>query len=386
MSRIVIFVHDLRASGVVRDSLNLALHCAPFHQVTLVSGHRTGFLEEEVRAAGIDLVCLRDRAGGNASRLLAVPPLLHRWLRGQSPCVLVSMGNMGHATVWFASRGLRHVQRIYRISNEVARHKGVFGWLRTSWIRLLIQDANGLPLVGAALAANPLFAETLQSGVAMQMVSGVDTAHARRMASAPSPHAWFQEKVPVVLGIGRLRPQKNFGLLIEATRMLRKSRRVRLVIIGGGTEEERAALARQAGEAGLGEDFLLAGETQNVFCWLARAQVFALPSRWEGSSVALIEAMAAGTPIVASELAGDAAQVLDNGNFGRLFDGVNPELLADAIDLQLSDQVVKPGDRVLEYREPWHAYRDLIERVAASNSSTVLPGDPSLGGRGDASR
>jgi glycosyltransferase involved in cell wall biosynthesis len=368
MSRIVIFVHDLRASGVVRDSLNLALHCAPFHQVRLVSGHRTGFLQEEVRAAGLELVCLRDRAGGNASRLLAIPPLLRRWLRRQEPCVLVSMGNMGHATVYMASRGLRHVQRIYRISNEVARHEGLFGWLRTSWIRLLIRDADGLPLVGAALAANPLFAATLQSGVAVEMASGVDAAHARQMAVAPSPHAWFQEDVPVVLGIGRLRPQKNFGLLIEAAGLLRRKCRLRLVILGGGSEGERVALANQATQAGLGDDFLLAGETQNVFCWLARAQLFVLPSRWEGSSVALIEAMAVGTPIVASVLAGDAAQVLENGRFGRLFDGVSATQLAEVIDLQLSAQVVKPEDRARAYGEPWEAYRALIERVSTTRS------------------
>ncbi len=372
MSRIVLFVHDLRASGVVRDSLNLALHCAPFHTVTLVSGHRTGFLQEQVRASGIEWICLRDRAGGNASRLFAIPPLLRRWLRHQEPCVLVSMGNMGHATVYLASRGLPHVQRIYRISNEVARHEGLFGWLRTSWIRRLIQDADGLPLVGAALAANPLFASTLQRGVAVQMASGVDIAYARQLAEAPSPHAWFQEDVPVVLGIGRLRPQKNFGLLIEAAALLRRTRRCRLVIIGGGSEGERVALAKQAAHAGLGDDFLLAGETQNVFCWLARAQVFVLPSRWEGSSVALIEAMSVGTPIVASMLAGDAAEVLENGRFGRLFDGASAPLLAEAIELQLSDQVVKPGDRALRYGEPWESYRSMFERVAAaSNSSTV---------------
>jgi glycosyltransferase involved in cell wall biosynthesis len=330
-----------------------------------VAGHQTGYLEELARAGKHELVCLRHHAGGNASRLLAAPLLLRRWLRRQEPCVLVSMGNMGHATVYLACRGLRHVTRVYRISNEVARGRGPAGWLRTRWIQMLIDDATRLPLVGAALAANPLFTAALQRGVAVQMASGVDLARARELASAPSPHHWLQEDVPVVLAIGRLHPQKNLGLLIEAAGLLRRTRRVRLVIIGAGTQAQRAELASQARQAGLGEDFLLAGETRNVFCWLARAQVFALPSRWEGSSVALLEAMATGTPVVASVLAGDAAQVLGNGRFGRLFDGVSAQALAQAIDLQLSDQVVRPEDRVKSYAEPWEAYLTLIESAAA---------------------
>jgi glycosyltransferase involved in cell wall biosynthesis len=365
VSRIIIFVHDLRTSGVVRDSMNLAAHCARFHEVTLVAGYRAGFLAGQARAGNFELVCLRDGAGGNAGRVLVAPPLLRRWLRRQAPCVLVSMGNMGHATTYLACRGLRQVRRIYRISNEVARGDGLRGWLRTRWMKLLIDDATRLPLVGAALAANPLFAAALQRGVAVEMASGVDVVRARELAGAPAPHAWLEDEVPVVLGIGRLRPQKNFGQLIEAAALLRRTHRLRLVIIGGGTEVERADLARQALQAGLGADFLLAGETHNVFCWLARARVFALPSRWEGSSVALLEALAVGTPVVASALAGDAAQVLGNGSFGRLYDGEHAEALAQAIELQLSDRVVRPGDRALNYGEPWDAYRALIEGAAA---------------------
>jgi glycosyltransferase involved in cell wall biosynthesis len=364
MSRLVIYVHDLRTSGVVRDSLNLAAHCARHRPVTLIAGHRSGFLGDEARQAGYEVLCLRDGTAGKVGRMLAVPHL-RRWLRRQGPCVLVSMGNMGHATPYFASRGLPHVQRIYRISNEVERGAGARSWVRRRWMRLLIDDAARLPLVGAALASHPLFAPALQRGIAVQMASGVDVARARQMAHEPAPHRWLDEDVPVVLGIGRLRRQKNFGLLIEGVARLRQRRRVRLVIVGGGSGRERAVLTEHAARVGLGEDFLLAGETHNVFSWLSRAGVFVLPSRWEGSSVALVEALAVGTPVVASVLAGDARQVLDEGLYGRLFDGVDPQALAEAIDLQLSGHVIRPGDRALRYGEPWEAYRGLIEEVEA---------------------
>lgn len=363
MLPLVIYVHDFRTSGVVRDSLGLAAHCAGFLPVTLVAGHRTGYLESEARAGGFEVVTLRDAAGGPAAKMVAAIAL-RRWLRRRGPCVLVSMGNLGHATPYMASRGLSRVLRVYRISNEVARDDGLRGAIRSCWMRMLVADARRLPLVGAALAGNPLFAAAIRTGKAVQIASGVDAARAQAMALAPAPHPWFHEDIPVVLGIGRLRPQKNFELLIRAMGVVRTRRRMRLAIVGGGSPAERAALLSRAARAGLGEDFLLAGETGNVFSWLARSRVFVLPSRWEGSSVALLEAMALDVPVVASRLAGDAAQVLAEGRYGRLFDGIDVESLACAICAQASEVPVRAGSRARDYPEPWEAYRSLIEELA----------------------
>jgi glycosyltransferase involved in cell wall biosynthesis len=360
MLPLVIYIHDFRTSGVVRDSMKLAAHCSMHFPVTLVAGHRVGYLEGEARSGGYEVVSLPAAAAGSTARVLASLQL-RRWLRRHGPCVLLSMGNMGHATAYLACRGLDHVKRVYRISNEIARNDGLRGAVRSLWMRLLIDDAERMPLVGATLAANPLFAGALRSGVAIEMNSGVDIVHARAMAAAPVPHPWLEEEIPVVLGIGRLRPQKNFGLLIDAMAIVRAERQMRLAIIGGGSRGEHKALAERAARAGLGADFLLAGETQNVFSWLGRSRVFVLPSRWEGSSVALLEAMAIGVPVVASLLAGDASQVLEGGRWGRLFDGLSAEALAEGILLQASGLAVRAGDRVLAYSEPWNSYRALLE-------------------------
>lgn len=362
MGHLVIYVHDLRTSGVVRDSLKLAAHCSGHHRVTLISGHGGGFFDAEAGNASCEIVCLRPECSGSGGRLRAVLPL-RRWLRRQAACVLISMGNMGHSTPWLACRGLQHVRRIYRISNEVTRSDGLRGRVRSLWMKLLTNDAERLPLVGHALATNPLFADAMAKGIAVEVASGVDSVRATELAHQPSPHPWFEDDIPVVLAIGRLRPQKNFGLLIDGMSLLRRARRVRLIIIGGGSPQEKQELIDHAARAGLGDDCLLAGETHNVFCWLVRAQVFVLPSRWEGSSLALLEAMAVGTPVVASVLAGDASWVLDGGRYGRLFDGLSPELLAEAVSLQLSEEVVMPADRALQYPEPWEIYREMIERV-----------------------
>lgn len=362
MGTIIIYVHDLRSSGVVRDAMMLATHCAGRHETTLVAGHGEGFFRDEAAQGSYALEILKPAAGKRASRITAALPL-RRWLRRQPPGVIVSMGNMGHATPYLACRGLGHIRRIYRISNEVARGDGLRGAMRVRWMRMLMADAARISIVGAALARNPLFAEAIERGVAEEFASGVDVERARALAQAPSPHPWLEEDVPVVLGIGRLRPQKNFGLLIEAVGQALRERRLRLVIIGGGSVEEQADLVRRAAQAGLGEDFLLAGETANVFAWAARAAVFVLPSRWEGSSLALLETMAVGTPVIASRLAGDAADVLGHGRYGVLVGGEDSAELAEAILTQYSDRVVRPGERARDYGLPTEAYLRMIESV-----------------------
>jgi len=364
MGTIIIYVHDLRSSGVVRDAMMLADHCAGRHDTTLVAGHGEGFFIDEARRGRYRLEVLKDAPSPAASRITAALPL-RRWLRRQPPGVILSMGNLGHATPHIACRGLGHIRRIYRISNEVTRGDGLRGALRRHWMERLIADAARIAIVGASLRRAPMLARAIARGQAVEIPSGVDIDQARILAQAPSPHPWLEQDVPVVLGIGRLRPQKNFDLLIEAVGLARADRRLRLVILGGGSAEEQDRLRQRAGQAGLGEDFLLAGESANVFAWAARAGVFVLPSRWEGSSVALLEAMAVGVPVIASRLAGDAAQVLDEGRYGLLVGGEDRNELACAILAQLSGDAVRPGDRARAYGLPGAAYLELIEAVMA---------------------
>jgi len=345
MRHVYLYVHDLRSSGVVRNAIDFARRLAQDHPTTLVTGYGEGFFGEEAARGPFALQVLAPKEGALGRGVAALR--LRGWLAKQPGGALMSVGNMGHWTPFLACQGLGHIARIYCISNEVARDDGLKSRTRLAWMSLLIRDAARTVVVGRALRRLPLFARAIAHGHAVELPNGVDNALAARLAHAPAPHAWLEDDVPVVMGIGRLRPQKNFDLLIDAVGRARATRRLRLAIIGGGAPEEQARLERLAQDSGLGGDFLLAGETDNVFAWLSRAAVFALPSRWETSSLALLEALAAGAPVVASRLAGDAAMVLDEGRYGLLFDGH-----ADALAVALLAQTrapIRPGDRALAY-------------------------------------
>jgi glycosyltransferase involved in cell wall biosynthesis len=347
----------------VRDALTLADRFAQDRPTTLIAGYGNGLFRAQAERGRFRFVALTEHARPLA-RFAAVPRL-RRWLRQAPPGTVVSLGNFGHPTVLLASLGLSRHARVYRMSNEIASPTKGEGRLRRFWLGALLRDSHRVILVGSAMGRCAQLTPMLADGRAIAIPSGVDVAKARALACAPVPHPWLtDDEVPVVLAIGRLRPQKNLALLVDAVAIARKHCRMRLAIIGAGTEAARAALVERA--AGYADDFLLAGETDNVFAWLARASAFALPSRWEGSSLALLEALAVGTPVVASRLAGDAAEVLDDGRYGLMFDGNDAAALAAALLRQVSPDAIRPGERAADYDLTGivERYADVLDGVA----------------------
>ncbi|HWF82525.1 MAG TPA: glycosyltransferase family 4 protein [Streptosporangiaceae bacterium] len=143
---------------------------------------------------------------------------------------------------------------------------------------------------------------------------------APELASVPADQVRAElgdHRRPVVLGVGRLAPQKGFGTLLAAAAMWRGRQPVPLVVIAG-SGPLADDLARQARE--LKVDALFLGARADVAALLAAADVFVLPSRWEGQPLILAEALRAGRPIVAAkvggiaDLTGDDAAVLVPAN------------------------------------------------------------------------
>jgi glycosyltransferase involved in cell wall biosynthesis len=363
MGQVVLYVHDFRSSGVVRNALALARRLAADHRTILVAGYGEGHFLAEASGGRLDIVALATSPGRLPRGAAAVR--LRRWLATQPPHILLSVGNMGHPTSYWATRGYAHVRRIYRISTMIARGDGWRSRLRRAWMTMLVRDAAKVILVGEGNAVLPPFDRAVDQGRAIVIANGVDREAALERARAPVPHRWFDEPVPIVLGIGRLRPQKNFDRLIEAVAQARRVRRLRLILLGHGTAAERQRLTELAASAGYADDLLLAGETDNVFAWLARAQVFALPSLWEGSSMALHEALAVGVPVVAARQAGDAAHVLADGRYGLLVDGRDAGAIARALLIQTSPDAVRPGDRADDFGLGVDRYAEVIRSIEA---------------------
>src|SRR5262249_357683 len=148
-------------------------------------------------------------------------------------------------------------------------------------------------------------------------------------ASAPPAHAWFDESSPVVLGIGRLVPQKNFPLLLEAFRVVRRDRDVKLDILGEGAE--RPALEAYVKQHSLEDSVSLPGFLENPYACMSRAAVTALSSNFEGLPTVLVESLALGTPVVSTDCESGPREILRNGTLGDLVPINDVAALAQAI-------------------------------------------------------
>lgn len=143
-------------------------------------------------------------------------------------------------------------------------------------------------------------------------------------------HPWFGDgQIPVVLGIGRLRPQKDFSTLLRAFAQVRKQKKARLMILGEGNL--RSELEILAVELGIDKDVAFPGLVDNPFAYLARAAVFVLSSRWEGLPGVLIQALACGCPVVSTDCPSGPAEILENGKYGKLVPVQDTEAMAQAI-------------------------------------------------------
>ena len=165
--------------------------------------------------------------------------------------------------------------------------------------------------------------------------NGVDV---ERFADANAdPTVRGENGAPVVGSVGCLAARKDYRTLLDALALLvRRGRSFRLVLIGDG--KERGALERRAAELGLAGRVRFLGERPDVERLLPGIDVFVLSSREEGIPNALLEAMAAGRPAVATAVGG-TPEVLEDGKTGWLVPPADPAALAAALDAALGDPV-----------------------------------------------
>jgi len=141
---------------------------------------------------------------------------------------------------------------------------------------------------------------------------------------------------PLVLAVGRQEYQKGHVHLVEAMRDVTRNHPAAVLAIAGRSGNATAALERSIVASGLGDRVRLLGHRDDVGDLLAAADIFAMPSLYEGTAGAAIEAMALEAPIVACDLAGTAG-ILEHDVNALLVPVADPVALAKAIEQVLDD-------------------------------------------------
>jgi glycosyltransferase involved in cell wall biosynthesis len=168
--------------------------------------------------------------------------------------------------------------------------------------------------------------------------SGIDLA-AWKSDGAAAPSAPAPSGLPseFMLYAGRVAANKGLPVLFEALARIPRSERIPLVVMGRDWGQ-RAALEALARERGLASSVVWLGHVDSDVTYRAvfrRARLLVLPSEWEAFGLVLLEAMAAGVPIVASAVGG-VPEVLENGRAGLLVPAGDPGALAETVRSALS--------------------------------------------------
>ena len=362
--RMALFLPTLDDGGAERVMLQLAASfSARGHSVDLVVAIPGGPLDAQV-PPGPRVVSL------DASRTILALPALIRYLRRERPIALLS--TLEHANVLAVSAGAfarAGIPIVLREANVLLPRAelGRQARLQRGLMRQAYRAADRIVAVSRSVATSLTEELGLDARRIRTIYNPIVTAELPEKATAPLDDPWFAPGAPpVVLGVGRLAPQKDFPTLLRAFAQVRAVREARLVILGEGSERPRLEeLTRQLGVAA---DVKLPGYDHNPFRYMSRASVFALSSVYEGLPGALIQAMACGCRVISTDGPGGAREVLENGKNGALGPLVpvgDPAALARGISALLDDaragppRVPHPVDRFSE-KAAVDAYLDVL--------------------------
>ena len=333
------FIPGLNGGGAQRVFVTLVntLVNITNHPIHLVTSREGGAFEGLVDARVIRVVLGQRRAA------LSILPLA-RYIRAERPVAMVSTLDYCNVIFLVATMFARGPMRKVVREANVIHDQDDSPWEKLKshalrfLMRLLYRRADRVIII----------TKDVERSLIQHRIARAD-----RMRRIPNPVALPKvpsiastsatlPRTPFILAIGRLSYQKGFDVLIKAFAQL-AARDIGLVILGEGPLESQ--LRELALELGVAERVHFPGFVGSASTYLAAATLFVLPSRWEGFSNVLAEALAAGTPIVASDCPGSAREVLDHGRLGRLVPVGEPRALAKAIVDELACPSATPERR-----------------------------------------
>jgi glycosyltransferase involved in cell wall biosynthesis len=176
----------------------------------------------------------------------------------------------------------------------------------------------------------------------------------------PMDDAWTGEGMRL-LSVGKLKPVKNYPLLLEAFARVAAERPAQLMILGDGPE--RSGLMRRAAELGVADSLIMPGFALDPWPYYVSADLFVLSSDYEGYPLVLIEALLSGLNIVSTDCQSGPREILDGGRYGRLVPVRDAQKLAEGI----AESLARPnaGDLLIERaatltQGSFEAYRELM--------------------------
>jgi GalNAc-alpha-(1->4)-GalNAc-alpha-(1->3)-diNAcBac-PP-undecaprenol alpha-1,4-N-acetyl-D-galactosaminyltransferase len=211
---------------------------------------------------------------------------------------------------------------------------------------------------------------TANSQVALIYLEKYVSRHKLAFVPNPVTHAPTDTdelpRQPIILMVARFNRQKAHDIMLEAFSLISKEvPDWQLELIGTGELEQD--LRQQAEQLGISSRVVWTGQVSDTFAHYRRASIFALPSRYEGTPNALMEAMSTGLPSITTDTSPGALVFVDDGVTGLVIPSEDPRALADALrklidNQELRDRLGEAGSkRLSEFKlenvmEIWNSF------------------------------
>jgi glycosyltransferase involved in cell wall biosynthesis len=269
----------------------------------------------------------------HASRMRWAIRALSRYLRSERPYALLSrMTHTNLAAICAVKLARTDVKLAIVEASDLSAQisSGKLNWAMQSLIRRLYPLADTLIGVSDGVSRDLERHLRLSPGTVHRIYNPVIDNIDQRAATEEGVHPWLVNREwPTFVAVGRLAAVKDYPTLLRAFAAVRLRRPTKLAILGEGPDRKR--LEQLRGELDLQADVVLPGFTDNPYSWMSRASALVLSSRFEGLPNALIEALACGCPVVATDCPSGPREIVAGGEYGQLVPPGDHQALAEAM-------------------------------------------------------
>ncbi len=364
-------MHDFSGGGVERMRLVL-FKALPSRGMTVsaIVHARRGALADQVPDS-VPVITLGTRR--TAADILP----LARILRQQRfDCVFANLDH-NNIILLLASLISGHRTRVIICQHNALSAEARGGWkyrLVPLFYRLLWRAADAIVAVSEGVANDLAQTAAIPRSAVTVIYNPVVADDMAVRAQSRPPHPWLAGGIaPVFLFAGRLTAQKDPQTLLKAFASLARTSHARLIMVGDG--ELAAPLARLAEELGISRCVCFAGFQADPLPWIFHASALVLSSRYEGLGNVIIEALACGVPVIATDCPFGPAEILLGGRLGSLVPVGDPDAMALAMQ-NYAEQAVRVDERraraaQFSVQACVDRHRDLCDRVMLRPDGTA---------------
>jgi len=290
-------------------------------------------IEAEAKRLELPVMAWRMKPGLNLRGSIAII----RWSRNEGYELLHSHGYKFNVLMGLWPKAFRKIPLITTLHGYIKARRYSKSWMYESLDRFALRKMDAVVLVTDAMKKD-IPEEIVSSRNTVVIVNGLETEQLKQSAAEPLPSELsliMKHHSPLLLAVGRLSHEKGFDRLIDAFKVVKdKYAEAGLIIIGEG--RARQNLEQQVADSGLRDSIYLPGYFESVPALMAHADLLCMPSRTEGMPITLLEAMAVGLPLCASDV-GDVNRVLGGGKGGKVSPVSDSESLANDLLACLDD-------------------------------------------------